>query len=32
MDEGFGFDAYMIGAPATGGNNALSSETEEGIN
>jgi cytochrome c oxidase subunit 2 len=31
VDEGFGFDAYMIGAPATGGNNALSSETEEAL-
>lgn len=29
VDEGFGFDAYMIGAPATGGNNALTPETEQ---
>jgi len=31
VDEGFGFDAYMIGAPATGGNNALTPETEAAL-
>jgi len=29
VDEGFGFDAYMIGAPALGGDNSLTPETEE---
>lgn len=28
VDEEFGFDAYMIGAPATGGNNSLTPEVE----
>jgi len=31
VDEGFGFDAYMIGSPATGGNNALTPETEAAL-
>lgn len=31
VDEGFGFDSYMIGAPATGGNNALTPETEAAL-
>lgn len=31
VDEDFGFDAYMIGAPATGGNNALTPETEAAL-
>lgn len=29
VDEGFEFSSYMIGAPATGGNNMLSPEVEE---
>ena len=29
VDEGFGFDSYMIGAPATGGDNRLTPEVEE---
>ncbi|MEM6340421.1 MAG: cytochrome c oxidase subunit II [Pseudomonadota bacterium] len=29
VDEGFQFDAYMIGAPATGGNNALTPDVEQ---
>ena len=29
VDDGFAFDAYMIGAPATGGDNALTPEVEE---
>ena len=29
VDEDIAFDAYMIGAPATGGNNALTPETEQ---
>ncbi len=28
VDEGFGFDAYMIGQPATGGNYVLNDEVE----
>ncbi|MEO9573448.1 MAG: cytochrome c oxidase subunit II [Tateyamaria sp.] len=31
VDEGFGFDAYMIGAPATGGDNSLTPETEAAL-
>lgn len=31
VDEGFAFDSYMIGAPATGGNNAMSPETEAAL-
>ncbi|MEL6451782.1 MAG: cytochrome c oxidase subunit II [Pseudomonadota bacterium] len=31
VDEGFGFDSYMIGAPATGGDNSLTPETEEAL-
>ena len=31
VDEGFGFDSYMIGAPATGGNNSLTPETEAAL-
>ena len=31
VDEGFAFDSYMIGAPATGGNNALTPETEAAL-
>ncbi|MEL6101272.1 MAG: cytochrome c oxidase subunit II [Pseudomonadota bacterium] len=29
VDDGFAFDAYMIGAPATGGDNVLTPEVEE---
>lgn len=29
VDEGFDFDSYMIGAPATGGDNSLTPETEQ---
>ncbi len=29
VDEGFAFDSYMIGAPATGGDNSLTPETEQ---
>ncbi|MEL7516546.1 MAG: cytochrome c oxidase subunit II [Pseudomonadota bacterium] len=29
VDDGFAFDAYMIGAPATGGDNFLTPEVEE---
>lgn len=29
VDEGFYFDSYMIGAPATGGDNSLTPETEQ---
>ncbi|MEL6617583.1 MAG: cytochrome c oxidase subunit II [Pseudomonadota bacterium] len=29
VDDGFAFDAYMIGAPATGGDNSLTPEVEE---
>ena len=31
VDEGFGFDSYMIGAPATGGDNSLTPATEEAL-
>ena len=31
VDEGFGFDAYMIGAPATGGDNRLTPEIETAL-
>jgi len=31
VDEGFGFDSYMIGAPATGGDNSLTPETEAAL-
>jgi len=31
VDEGFGFDAYMIGAPATGGENRLTPDVEEAL-
>ncbi|WP_223421778.1 cytochrome c oxidase subunit II [Tateyamaria pelophila] len=31
VDEGFAFDAYMIGAPATGGDNSLTPETESAL-
>lgn len=31
VDEGFAFDAYMIGAPATGGDNSLTPETEAAL-
>jgi len=31
VDEGFGFESYMIGAPATGGDNTLSAETEAAL-
>lgn len=31
VDEGIVFDSYMIGAPATGGNNALTPETEQAL-
>lgn len=31
VDEGFGFESYMIGAPATGGDNSLSPETEAAL-
>ncbi|WP_299611471.1 cytochrome c oxidase subunit II [uncultured Tateyamaria sp.] len=31
VDEGFGYDSYMIGAPATGGDNTLSPETEQAL-
>ncbi|WP_299688227.1 cytochrome c oxidase subunit II [uncultured Tateyamaria sp.] len=29
VDEGFAFESYMIGAPATGGDNSLTPETEQ---
>ncbi|GGX49067.1 cytochrome c oxidase subunit 2 [Tateyamaria omphalii] len=31
VDEGFAFDSYMIGAPATGGDNSLTPETEQAL-
>jgi cytochrome c oxidase subunit 2 len=31
VDEGFAFDAYMIGAPATGGDNRLTPEVEASL-
>jgi len=31
VDEGFGFDSYMIGAPATGGENRLTPDVEEAL-
>jgi len=31
VDHEFGFDSYMIGAPATGGDNSLTPETEEAL-
>ena len=31
VDEDFAFDAYMIGAPATGGDNSLTPETEAAL-
>ncbi|WP_415403806.1 cytochrome c oxidase subunit II [Tateyamaria sp. SN3-11] len=31
VDEGFAFDSYMIGAPATGGDNSLTPETEAAL-
>lgn len=31
VDEGFGFESYMIGAPATGGDNSLTPETEAAL-
>lgn len=31
VDEGFGFESYMIGAPATGGDNSLSADTEAAL-
>ncbi len=31
VDEGFAFDSYMIGAPATGGDNSLTPDTEQAL-